>query len=402
MIVEDDQNLRDSLASTLLRAELSCEAVGDPRDAVKMLGAQPFDAILLDVGLPSIDGLALLSHLRQRRVAVPVLVMSGFGGSTRKDRAAELGASFLRKPFSAVDVVAALRSLLGEDTSEPDVAPANDVSGPCDAAPPTLRTRLRECILRSCNGDPSGVPVVDARLTQAIDLLEAESVSASCVAALIAGDAGVVAGVLGLANSSLHPAAQTVTELDRAVARVGHRAVLEIVVQSLTRAAFGTEIEPFKSMITARWRRSAATAALAGYEAVERGMSPGVAYCAALLQDVGELAALVLIAEMLAEEEVTEGPSLACIEQEVSRWHARLGSAILRAWGVPAPIPQVAENHHAAGARADPLVALIASCDRIVGAVLADQPFESSSPGGNDHEKELYGRAQAVLATLTD
>ncbi len=113
LIVEDDELLRDGLTAQLQQAGHHITTAQDGALALDALQAQPFDGVVLDLGLPRVDGLTVLRTLRQTQPALPVLVLTARDGV--EDRVAGLNAGaddYLTKPFNLDELQARLLSLL--------------------------------------------------------------------------------------------------------------------------------------------------------------------------------------------------------------------------------------------------------------------------------------------------
>jgi two-component system response regulator QseB len=113
LIVEDDELLRDGLSAQLMQAGHRITTAEDGQVALNRLETEPFDGVVLDLGLPRVDGLTVLRTLRQRLPALPVLVLTARDGV--EDRVAGLNAGaddYLTKPFSLDELQARLQALL--------------------------------------------------------------------------------------------------------------------------------------------------------------------------------------------------------------------------------------------------------------------------------------------------
>ncbi|HEX5738934.1 MAG TPA: response regulator, partial [Hydrogenophaga sp.] len=113
LIVEDDELLRDGLSAQLMQAGHRITLAEDGQTALERLAAESFDGVVLDLGLPKVDGLTVLHGLRQRLPALPVLVLTARDGV--EDRVAGLNAGaddYLTKPFSLDELQARLQALL--------------------------------------------------------------------------------------------------------------------------------------------------------------------------------------------------------------------------------------------------------------------------------------------------
>ena len=79
LVVEDDDELRAALSSTLRRAGIEAFAVDSAEAALDRLAAQPAALVVSDVQMGGMDGLALLRELRTRHADLPVLLMTAYG-----------------------------------------------------------------------------------------------------------------------------------------------------------------------------------------------------------------------------------------------------------------------------------------------------------------------------------
>ena len=110
LIVEDDADIRDVLARLLDRDGFEPHACATGADAVASLGAVDPEVVLLDLGLPDIDGFDLLRTIRSRSDAT-VIVLSGWASESDRVLALELGADdYVVKPFLTRELVARIRA----------------------------------------------------------------------------------------------------------------------------------------------------------------------------------------------------------------------------------------------------------------------------------------------------
>ncbi|MCE8038475.1 response regulator transcription factor [Halomonas sp. MCCC 1A11062] len=155
LVIEDNPNLATSIATFLGEAGFQVETCGDGRSAEHLLQTLSFDLILLDLGLPELDGIHLLRRLRSRHDNTPVLIISARDALDQRVLGLEEGADdYLAKPFSLVEVVARAKALVrrakqfGENSLQcgdielPSGSPAVLVAG----QPVTLHRREREVL----------------------------------------------------------------------------------------------------------------------------------------------------------------------------------------------------------------------------------------------------------------
>lgn len=113
LLVEDDELLRDGLSAQLAQMGHTLTVATNGAVAQHVLDSARFDGVILDLGLPLIDGMAVLSYIRQRYAALPVLVLTARDGV--EDRVAGLNAGaddYLTKPFEQAELHARLAAML--------------------------------------------------------------------------------------------------------------------------------------------------------------------------------------------------------------------------------------------------------------------------------------------------
>lgn len=113
LVVEDDKALRHSLETSLQDAGFEARATGSGLDALALDGGQAFDAAVLDIGLPDVDGFEVLKTLRQRGSATPILMLTARDGLGDRVAGLDLGADdYLVKPFEPAELIARLRAIV--------------------------------------------------------------------------------------------------------------------------------------------------------------------------------------------------------------------------------------------------------------------------------------------------
>ena len=110
LVVDDDPAIRRTLAINLRARDYDVETAGDGRSALQAVDERMPDVVLLDLGLPDLDGVAVLRRLRAF-TQVPVIVVSARTGSDDKVEALDLGADdFITKPFVIEELLARIRA----------------------------------------------------------------------------------------------------------------------------------------------------------------------------------------------------------------------------------------------------------------------------------------------------
>src|SRR5574343_24288 len=113
LLAEDDAILADALTTQLEGAGYTVEHAPNGAVADYLLEREPFDIAVLDVGLPMVDGLSVLKHLRLRQAALPVLLLSARDALDDRVAGLQAGADdYVTKPFDLPELLARLQALL--------------------------------------------------------------------------------------------------------------------------------------------------------------------------------------------------------------------------------------------------------------------------------------------------
>jgi two-component system response regulator TctD len=113
LLAEDNATLAAWLQKALRHSGFAVDCMGDGIEADHVLLTQPYDLVILDLGLPRMDGLEVLRRLRRRGARVPVLVLSARGEVEARVEGLNLGADdYLSKPFSLVELEARVNALI--------------------------------------------------------------------------------------------------------------------------------------------------------------------------------------------------------------------------------------------------------------------------------------------------
>jgi two-component system OmpR family response regulator len=113
LLVEDEPMLRGPLRAGLTEAGYVVEEADNGRDAQHLGEQESFDAVVLDLGLPVLDGLSVLRRWREAGRAMPVLILTARDGWHEKVTGIDAGADdYLAKPFHMEELLARLRALI--------------------------------------------------------------------------------------------------------------------------------------------------------------------------------------------------------------------------------------------------------------------------------------------------
>jgi len=119
LLVEDDRKLASTVRRGLVQEGYLVDLAHTGDDALAQASARDYDAVLLDVLLPGVDGHAVCRVLRERDRWVPVLMLTALGEVTDRIRGLDIGADdYLVKPFDFGELLARLRALIRRGPSE--------------------------------------------------------------------------------------------------------------------------------------------------------------------------------------------------------------------------------------------------------------------------------------------
>lgn len=113
LLVEDDPMIGEAVATGLKHEGFATDWVRDGRSAEAALQTETFDLVVLDLGLPQVDGLKVLKNLRSRGASLPVLILTARDAVTDKVQGLDAGADdYVVKPFDLKELAARIRALL--------------------------------------------------------------------------------------------------------------------------------------------------------------------------------------------------------------------------------------------------------------------------------------------------
>jgi two-component system, OmpR family, response regulator len=117
LVVEDDQTIGDFVEKGLREAGFAVDRAADGRAGLDRATKESYDAAIVDVMLPELDGLALIDALRARRVRTPVLILSARRSVDDRVRGLQAGGDdYLTKPFAFAELLARVQALIRRAT----------------------------------------------------------------------------------------------------------------------------------------------------------------------------------------------------------------------------------------------------------------------------------------------
>jgi heavy metal response regulator len=132
LVVEDESRIADFLSRGLVSAGYAVDAAATGGSAIDMIHSTDYDLVILDLGLPDVDGLTVLQKIRNRKVSPPVLILSARDAVDDRVKGLEGGADdYLVKPFAFVELLARVRVLLRRGQPTPEKLQVGDLSLDC-------------------------------------------------------------------------------------------------------------------------------------------------------------------------------------------------------------------------------------------------------------------------------
>ena len=132
LVVEDESRIADFLSRGLVSAGYAVDVAATGGSAIDMIHSTDYDLVILDLGLPDVDGLTVLHKIRNRKVSPPVLILSARDAVDDRVKGLEGGADdYLVKPFAFVELLARVRVLLRRGQPTPEKLQVGDLSLDC-------------------------------------------------------------------------------------------------------------------------------------------------------------------------------------------------------------------------------------------------------------------------------
>ncbi|MGH1405961.1 MAG: response regulator transcription factor [Rhodomicrobiaceae bacterium] len=117
LVVEDDKDLNRQITTALEEAGYVVDTAHDGEDGHFLGETEPYDAVILDIGLPTMDGISVLENWRRTNLKMPVLILTARDRWSDKVAGMDAGADdYVSKPFHMEEVLARVRALLRRST----------------------------------------------------------------------------------------------------------------------------------------------------------------------------------------------------------------------------------------------------------------------------------------------
>jgi len=131
LLVEDDQKIASFIIKGLKAEGFAVDHAADGENGLHLALTEPYDAGIIDIMLPRMDGLKLIENLRREKLKTPVIILSAKGDVDDRVKGLQIGADdYLTKPFAFSELLARLQALIrrSSDVSEPTKLAVADIS----------------------------------------------------------------------------------------------------------------------------------------------------------------------------------------------------------------------------------------------------------------------------------
>ena len=166
LLVEDDKLLNHHLTTLLTEAQNQVHSTDSAQVALHYAADYPIDVAIIDLGLPDMDGLQLISRLREQQIPFPIIVLTARGNWQDKVEGLEAGADdYLVKPFQKDELLARLNALVRRSAGF--ISPRVYLMR--NARQVVSRQQLLDQLYGDGEGDPNTIEVMVSRLRKKLD-----------------------------------------------------------------------------------------------------------------------------------------------------------------------------------------------------------------------------------------
>jgi two-component system OmpR family response regulator len=131
LLVEDDKKIASFISKGLKEAGFATDHAGDGVDGLHLALNEPYDAAIIDIMLPGLDGLSLIEELRRKKINTPIIVLSAKRSVDDRIKGLQIGGDdYLTKPFSFSELLARVQALIRRSSgvTEPNMLEVRDLS----------------------------------------------------------------------------------------------------------------------------------------------------------------------------------------------------------------------------------------------------------------------------------
>ena len=379
LFVDDDPLVLKGLQRSLRKMHSEWEvAYADGGEAaLTCLAAQPVDVVISDMRMPGMDGVALLSAVKERFPQIVRIMLSGQLDRDMTLKSVRVAHQLLAKPCD----LEVLRKTLHKTLA--------------------LNQVLADDAIRRVVARIETLPSMPASCLAIMTELQSEEASIRLVADLIAGDLGMAAKILQMVNSAFFGLYRRVNDVKDAVMLLGLDAIKALVLSINVFSAFDTRQMPFLD-VGALWEHSLATGGYAKQIMACRQQGrqeTTAAFLAGMLHDIGKLILAANFSDayrrLVRSDPADTGQRLEREREALGTTHAEIGAYLMGLWGLEPPILTAIAFHHR------PLDSQTASFGPLTAVHMANG-FDYDLRGMSGDGGEIHDTAYLAALHLTD
>jgi len=327
LIVDDEPMLLEGLQGRMRRYRhlWLTHFVTSGQEALEEMANNSYDMIIADVYMPGMDGIELLSIIREKFPNVVRIAVSGTGKDNASLRAAPVAHQFLAKPFEIDQLVEIVDNTY------------------------LFVTMIEHVHFREALGRIGKLPPMPKITSQLQDEISSSSVNAKRVADIVKMDIALTTQILRLVNSPFFGFRRKILDIQQAVALLGYDFLRQLVLTFEIESTFKIASYPTIFSLERLQQHSRLTAFITK-EIFKEYNRPEEAFAAGLLHDIGILISLSAMPQdysNVVEYLKTTNKTLYEAEyDELGLCHAEFGGYLLGLWGVPIPLSLSVCYHH--------------------------------------------------------
>ncbi len=328
IFVDDEVKVLDGIRRLLypMRSEWRMSFADSGEKALEMMGAERFDVVISDIRMPGMDGIELLSRIRERHPEVVRVVLSGQSERDLTLKSAICAHQYLSKPCDTESLKHTISRAFA------------------------LKSTLTDPAVQAVISGAGNLPSIPSAFYDLMNQLEASDWCAKDIATIIARDPAMSAKVLQLSNSAFFGVRRRMSSISDAVVYLGMDTLKTLVLNVKVFSPFNT-LSSFS--IERLGNHGVLTAILAKKIAEAEGCSAQEtedAFVAGLLHDIGKLVLTSVMPDKYdAAIRLSQDERLPMFEAErrlFGTTHSEVGTYILWLWGLPDSIVQAVAYHH--------------------------------------------------------
>jgi len=317
-----------------------CKTLEDGDDALGVFHRahqedDPFDLIMLDINLPGIDGIQLLSALRtaekdlniSRPHQAKILMTSSYRDKERIVASIQSGCDdYIGKPFDP-DLIHSKLDKLGFKAH--DLTGSSSETG--TTAPRTTDQIYGE-VVSVMSKNQTTLPSLPKLYIKFREMI-ARQAHFNEIVSLLRNDIAITAELIRRSNSAYYKGLVTNTSLEQAVARMGYDATVQVVGELSIRKFFTMGTKKYRPLVDNLWKHSISCAYAAEFMSKYLKINfKGDPFLMGLLHDIGKLALLQILADMERRGKFKGGIHTIMLVNILDEYHCQLGAKLLEKW----------------------------------------------------------------------